>query len=90
MLRAGTYRGNPLAMHRAHAIGSQHFARWLQLWGETNRELFDTEAAAVMIEYAGKIGQGLQLGLGILPQPAGASPFAIPLVSAGSHDQPAR
>jgi hemoglobin len=86
VLRAGTYRGNPMAMHRGHAIGSQHFARWLQLWGETSREMLDAEAADLMIEFAGRVGHGLQLGLGIQPQPARSSPFAIPVVSAAARD----
>lgn len=89
VLRAGTYKGNPLAMHRPHAIGSNHFRRWLELWAETNRELLDGESAEVMIEFAGRIGQGLQLGLGILPQPPGSSLFAIPVVTRISEDQPA-
>ena len=89
VLRAGTYRGNPLAMHRPHAIDSNHFGRWLQLWGETNHELLDAGAAAVMIEYAGRIGQGLQLGLGILAQPSRSKPFAIPVVAASEQTKPA-
>ncbi len=89
VLRAGTYRGNPLAMHRPHSIDSNHFARWLQLWGETNHEVLDAEAAAVMIEYAGRIGQGLQLGLGILPHLASSKPFAIAVVAADQRAKPA-
>ena len=83
-LRAGTYRGNPMAMHRPHPIRGEHFERWLVLWGETSREVLDADGAAVMIEYAGRIGQGLQLGLGLLAQPKGARTFGIPLVAAPS------
>ena len=86
VLRAGTYRGNPLTMHRPHSIGSEHFARWLELWGETTHEVLDAEAATVMIEYAGRIGQGLQLGLGILPRPSGTHPFAIPVIARTSQN----
>ena len=81
-LRAGTYRGNPMAMHRPHAIGRTHFERWLALWGETTHEVLDAESAALMVEYAGRIGQGLQLGLGLLPHPAGSRGLGIPVVSA--------
>lgn len=83
-LRAGTYRGNPMAMHRPHPIRREHFERWLALWDETTREVLDAEAAAVMIEYAGRIGQGLQLGLGLLAQPKGTRSLGIPLVAAPS------
>ncbi len=86
VLRAGTYKGNPLALHRPHAIGSNHFGRWIELWGETNHELLDAGEAAVMIEYAGRIGQGLQLGLGILANPSGSHPFAIPVVAADRRE----
>lgn len=29
-LRAGSYRGNPMAMHRSHPISAAHFDRWLR------------------------------------------------------------
>ncbi len=81
-LRAGTYRGNPMAMHRSHPIRAEHFERWLAMWTETAKEVLDADAASVMIEYAGRIGQGLQLGLGLLPHPKGSRDLGIPLVSA--------
>ncbi|MEP6882135.1 MAG: group III truncated hemoglobin [Dokdonella sp.] len=79
-LRAGTYRGNPMAMHRPHPIRREHFERWQALWAETTKEVLDGDSASVMIEYAGRIGQGLQLGLGLLPHPKGACVFGIPIV----------
>lgn len=84
-LRAGTYRGNPMAMHRPHPIQREHFERWLSLWAETAQEVLDADSAAVMIEYAGRIGQGLQLGLGLLPHPKGTRGLGIPLVAASSE-----
>jgi hemoglobin len=65
-LRAGTYRGNPLAMHKPHPIRAEHFDRWLGLWQETTQDLLDAESAALMQGYAGRIGTGMQLGLGLL------------------------
>ena len=65
-LRTGAYRGNPMAMHRPHPIGREHFQRWLMLWEETCPEVLDAEAAREMIAYAQRIGTGLQLGLGLI------------------------
>ena len=79
-LRAGTYRGNPMTVHRLHPIRREHFERWLDLWGETTQELLEADSATAMIDYAGRIGQGLQLGLGLLPHPKGACAFTIPIV----------
>jgi hemoglobin len=81
VLRAGTYRGNPMLKHQGHAIGVAHFERWLGLWRETAHEVLDADAAAVMLEYATRIGDGLRLGLG-LPR-AQARGLDIPIVSAG-------
>ncbi len=79
ILRAASYRGNPMSAHRPHPIRAEHFARWLALWDETTRGILDPESAAVMIEHAGRIGRGLQLGLGLLDRP-GTRPLGIPLV----------
>ncbi len=79
VLRAGTYRGNPMAKHTPHPIGAAHFEHWLQLWGDTAREVLDAEAAGVMIEYATRIGDGLRLGLG-LPRARQGRGLGIPVV----------
>jgi hemoglobin len=77
-LGAASYRGNPMAVHRAQpAIRAEHFERWLELWRETCAEELDEVHAARMLEYAQRIGQSLQLGLGLRPQ---ARPFGIPIV----------
>jgi len=76
-LRAGSYRGNPMGAHRAHAIRVEHFDRWLALWRETCSEELDEVHAALMLEYAERIGSSLKLGLGLRPQ---ARPFGVPIV----------
>ena len=46
MLTSGRYKGNPVAVHlRVDGIEPQLFARWLALFDETCRELFDDEVA---------------------------------------------
>lgn len=82
VLRAGTYRGNPMAKHRPHAIGVVHFERWLQLWRETAHEVLAADAAEVMIEYASRISDGLRLGLG-LPRAQQGRGLGIPVVGVG-------
>lgn len=69
VLRAASYRGNPMSAHRPLPIRGEHFARWLALWDETTRETLDAESAARMREHAERIGRGLQLGLGLLDRP---------------------
>lgn len=77
-LGAGSYRGNPMAVHRAQpAIRAEHFDRWLELWLETCNEVLDEADAARMLEYAQRIGRSLKLGIGIHPQ---ARPFGVPIV----------
>lgn len=81
VLRAATYRGNPLAKHRPHPIRREHFDRWLALWRETTRELLDAEAAALMQAYADRIGTGMQLGLGLLDAVHRGCELGVPIVS---------
>ncbi len=76
-LRAGSYRGNPMAAHRPHPIRAEHFDHWLALWRETCAEALDETDAALMLEYAERIGRSLKLGLGLHPQ---ARTFGVPIV----------
>lgn len=76
-LRAGSYRGNPMAAHRPLPIHADHFDHWIGLWRETCREVLDEDGAAQMVDYARRIGNSLKLGLGLRPQ---ARPFGVPVV----------
>lgn len=76
-LRAGSYRGNPMAAHRPHPIRVEHFDRWLELWRETCEEELDPAQAELMQDYAQRIGRSLKYGLGLNPQ---AQPFGVPIV----------
>jgi hemoglobin len=80
-LRAASYRGNPMAAHRPHPIRAAHFDRWLVLWRETCVEELDDEHAALMLEYAERIGRSLKYGLGLHPQ---ARAFNVPVVGQAS------
>lgn len=75
-LRAGSYRGNPMAMHRAHAISSAHFDRWLALWRETSFQVLDAEHAAEFCRHADSIARSLKYGLGLDPH---RRPLGLPL-----------
>ena len=77
-LRAGSYRGNPMAAHRPHPIRTEHFDRWLALWEETCGEELDEAHAGQMLEYAQRIGRSLKYGLGLNPNARG---IGVPLVS---------
>ena len=76
-LRAGSYRGNPMAAHRPHPIRAEHFDRWLALWHETCDEELDEAHAGQMLEYAQRIGRSLKYGLGLHPE---AKPFGVPVI----------
>ena len=62
------YRGNPMAAHRPHPITTAHFVQWLALWRETAEEVLAPEQAALVHDYAQRIGRSLRYGLG-LPEP---------------------
>ena len=76
-LRAGSYRGNPMAAHRPHPIQARHFDRWLELWQETCGEELDEANAAQMLDYAQRIGRSLKFGLGLHPE---GHAFGVPVV----------
>lgn len=66
LLRTGRYHGNPMGVHRALARFPQAlFYRWLELWRETAREVFDTPTAELFIGSAERVAQGLSLGMGL-------------------------
>lgn len=64
-LHAGSYRGNPMAAHRPLPIDNRHFDRWLALWQDTAHTLLPAAQAALMVDYARKIGASLRYGLNL-------------------------
>lgn len=79
-LRAGSYHGNPMAVHRALPIQGTHFDQWLTLWRATCKELLNAGDAARLIGFAENIGRGLRMGLGL---PVGAGAFPLPVIGSG-------
>lgn len=67
LLRAGSYRGNPMAAHRPLGLDDQHFARWLALWERTAREVLPRDQARHVFETAERIGRSLRIGREIDP-----------------------
>ncbi len=64
MLASRRYKGNPFGAHVGlREIGPEHFTRWLGLFGETARELFAPDLAAIFEDKAQRIGASLQAGL---------------------------
>lgn len=64
ILRSGRYRGNPMSVHRALPRFPQAlFYRWLELWRETAREVFEPAAAELFVGTAESVAQGLSMGL---------------------------
>jgi hemoglobin len=64
MLTSGRYKGNPVAVHgRVEGIESELFDRWLALFRETCRELFDESTAEAFQAKAARIAESLKLAL---------------------------
>jgi hemoglobin len=64
-LGTASYRGNPMALHRAHPIHAGHFADWLALWSETVHAELDADHADRLVDHAQRIGRSLIYGLGL-------------------------
>jgi len=63
VLMSGAYLGRPMARHRPLPIDAAHFARWLELFERTARELCPPAAAEVFIDRARRMGRSLEAGV---------------------------
>jgi hemoglobin len=64
LLMSGRFKGAPMVAHaRIPGIGPAHFARWLELFGETAAETCPPAAAELFVTKAEMIAQSLQLGI---------------------------
>jgi hemoglobin len=74
MLLTGRYKGQPMVAHmRLKMVRPEHFARWLELFRQTAKELCVPEIAALFIARAENIARSLQLGMFFQPAAAGAT-----------------
>jgi hemoglobin len=64
LLATRRFDGRPMAVHaRLPEIEAAHFARWLDLFGQTADAVCPPDAAALFKAKAAMIGHSLQLGL---------------------------
>ena len=65
-LMTGRFKGAPMPAHaRLPGVDAVHFARWLELWRETVREVCPPDAAALFIARAEMIARSFQYGLAV-------------------------
>ncbi len=62
-LSTGRYKGNPFGAHRPLPLQPAMFDRWLDLWRETAREVFEPPVAEAFIRKAELIAGSLTMGL---------------------------
>jgi hemoglobin len=69
LLMTKRYNGRPVPAHvkisdsRGESLGPEHFARWLELFAETSRDICPPAAAELFIERAQRVAQSLQLSI---------------------------
>ena len=83
MLTTGRYKGQPMVAHLKHraAITTEHFTRWLALWGAVTAQMAPPAAAAALQAKAKRIAQSLSLGL-FFELPPRHTPPAAPAATA--------
>jgi hemoglobin len=62
-LLTGRYHGTPMAAHMPMPLGRTEFARWLEIFAETAKDVCPPEAAAHFVERANRIASSLELGI---------------------------
>ena len=62
-LLTARYGGRPMPVHVRLEVDDGHFARWLELFRETAREVCSPEAAAFFIGKAETIARSFQMGI---------------------------
>lgn len=63
MNTTGRYKGRPIPAHvKLTGIEPRHFERWLALFADTTRELFEPALAQLFLMRAQRIAESLKLG----------------------------
>lgn len=62
-LLSGIYHGQPMEKHLPLPVDARHFDRWLDLFGQTAREVCPPAAATHFVERAHRIAESLELGI---------------------------
>ena len=63
MNTTGRYKGRPIPVHvKLTGIEPRHFERWLDLFADTTRELFEPALAQLFLMRAQRIAESLKLG----------------------------
>jgi hemoglobin len=63
ILRTGRYNGRPMRPHLILPLRAEHFDRWLALFGQTAREIFSDEVAALFLDRAQRIADSFEMGI---------------------------
>lgn len=73
-LMTARYDGRPMPAHVKLDVGEAHFARWLELFRDTAREVCTPEAAQFFIGKAENIARSFQMGISFARQAKPDSP----------------
>lgn len=66
LLRTGRYSGHPVEQHRGIAeLSAGHFDRWIELFGETVRDLCPPREARAFLVRAERMREGISKVLGV-------------------------
>lgn len=63
LLMDRSYKGDPLSKHLPLLLDPPHFARWLELFEETAREVMQPEHADIILDKAHRIAQNFQAAI---------------------------
>lgn len=81
LLGTRRYDGRPMPKHLAMPqLADAHFARWLELFGQTVHRLCPEDAAALFIDRAERIAQSFRMNLAYF---RGGDPMAVKPMKAG-------
>ncbi len=66
LLMSGRYHGTPMQAHaRLEGLEARHFARWLELFETTVREICPPAEADLFLDRAQRIARSLEIGIAV-------------------------